>query len=113
MEEVPHSIEAIRVSQHIANYFIEMARRSSHVPESKEEELALQIYDTPPIFSARFEVRGWMHGQPGSWTIGSQSVTLLQCDHYGGELPQPDSCMASFIYISQPNSLHKPMSLNT
>ena len=27
MEEVPHSIEAIRVSQHLANVFIEAARR--------------------------------------------------------------------------------------
>ncbi|KAJ9525419.1 hypothetical protein QJQ45_003191 [Haematococcus lacustris] len=55
MLEVPHSIEAISVSQHLANMFMESARRSSHVPESKEEELALLIYDTCPVFSERFE----------------------------------------------------------
>lgn len=56
MAEVPHSLAAIRVSQHLANVFIDTARRSSHVPESEEEGLALQIYDTCPTFSARFEV---------------------------------------------------------
>ncbi|KXZ56974.1 hypothetical protein GPECTOR_1g88 [Gonium pectorale] len=56
MEEVPHSLDAIRVSQHLSNVFMEHARMSSHKPESKEEELAMQIYSTPPIFSARFEV---------------------------------------------------------
>ncbi|KAL6765833.1 class I glutamine amidotransferase-like protein [Haematococcus lacustris] len=55
MEEVPHSLEAISVSQHLANVFIESARRSSHKPESKEEELALLVYDTCPVFSERFE----------------------------------------------------------
>ncbi|KAG2482320.1 hypothetical protein HYH03_018742 [Edaphochlamys debaryana] len=56
MEEVPHSLDAIRVSQHLSNVFMEAARMSAHAPESKEEELAMQIYSTPPIFSARFEV---------------------------------------------------------
>ncbi|KAG2441123.1 hypothetical protein HXX76_003975 [Chlamydomonas incerta] len=56
MEEVPHSLDAIRVSQHLSNVFLEAARMSSHKPESKEEELAMEIYDTAPIFSARFEV---------------------------------------------------------
>lgn len=56
MEEVPHSLDAIRVSQHLANAFIDTARYSSHKPESLEEELAMLIYSTPPVFSARFEV---------------------------------------------------------
>lgn len=55
MAEVPHSLEAIRVSQHLANQFIETARRSMNKPESHEEDLALQVYDTCPVFSARFE----------------------------------------------------------
>ena len=46
----------------------------SHKPESKEEELAMLIYDTAPIFSARFEVGaagqgltgvGWRRGEGG------------------------------------------------
>ncbi|GIL44397.1 hypothetical protein Vafri_1876 [Volvox africanus] len=56
MDEVPHSLDAIRVSQHLSNVFMEHARQSSHHPESKEEELAMLIYSTAPIFSARFEV---------------------------------------------------------
>lgn len=55
MEEVPHSLDAIRIGQHITNTFMELARQSSHRPESHEEELAMLIYSTPPIFSARFE----------------------------------------------------------
>jgi gamma-glutamyl hydrolase len=31
------------------------ARYSSHKPESPEQELAMLIYSTPPVFSARFE----------------------------------------------------------
>lgn len=57
MPEVPHTLDAIRVSQHLANQFIDMARYNSHTPESPEQELAMLIYSTPPIFSARFEVR--------------------------------------------------------
>lgn len=59
MAEVPHTLDAIRVSQHLANYFIDTARYNSHTPESPEQELAMLIYSTPPIFSARFEV-GWL-----------------------------------------------------
>jgi gamma-glutamyl hydrolase len=59
MVEVPHTLDAIRVSQEYANYFIDTARRSSHKPESPEQELAMLIYSTHVIFSARFEV-GWV-----------------------------------------------------
>ena len=37
MAEVPHTLSALRVSQHLANVFIDTARRSSHVPESPEQ----------------------------------------------------------------------------
>lgn len=56
MEEVPHTLDAVRVSQHLANVFVDTARFSPHKPESHEEELAMLIYSTPPVFSARFEV---------------------------------------------------------
>lgn len=55
MTEVPHALDSIRIAQHLGNNFIERARRSTHHPVSKEEDLAMQIYSTPPIFSARFE----------------------------------------------------------
>lgn len=55
MDEVPHTLDAVRVGQHFANTFMEHARRSSHKPESPEQELADLIYSTPPVFSARFE----------------------------------------------------------
>lgn len=56
MDEVPHTLDAVRVSQHLANYLVDTARQSSHKPESHEEELAMLIYSTPPTFSARFEI---------------------------------------------------------
>ncbi|WIA39229.1 hypothetical protein OEZ86_005353 [Tetradesmus obliquus] len=55
MPEIPHTLDGVRVGQHVANYFIDTARYSSHRPESNEEELAMLIYSTPPVFSARFE----------------------------------------------------------
>lgn len=58
MPETPHSLDAIRISQYMANNFLEVARMSPHTPESHEEELAMLIYSTPPVFSARFEVLG-------------------------------------------------------
>ncbi|MEW5303346.1 MAG: hypothetical protein WDW36_006048 [Sanguina aurantia] len=44
IEEIPHTLEAVSVSQHLANVL------------SKEEELAMLVYSTPVVFSARFEV---------------------------------------------------------
>lgn len=58
MDETPHTLDAIQVSQHLANVFVEAARHSIHRPESHEEELAMEIYSTQLIFSARFEVLG-------------------------------------------------------
>eukprot|EP00201_Polytomella_parva_P003485 CAMPEP_0175075468 /NCGR_PEP_ID=MMETSP0052_2-20121109/22023_1 /TAXON_ID=51329 ORGANISM="Polytomella parva, Strain SAG 63-3" /NCGR_SAMPLE_ID=MMETSP0052_2 /ASSEMBLY_ACC=CAM_ASM_000194 /LENGTH=361 /DNA_ID=CAMNT_0016344169 /DNA_START=117 /DNA_END=1202 /DNA_ORIENTATION=+ len=56
MEEVPHSLDAIRLSQHLANVFMETARRSAHKPASMEEELNMVIYNTKPVFSLKEEV---------------------------------------------------------
>mmetsp|Transcript_28012 Transcript_28012/g.75667 ORF Transcript_28012/g.75667 Transcript_28012/m.75667 type:complete len:381 (+) Transcript_28012:150-1292(+) len=56
LDSVPHSLEAIKVSQSLGSSFIETAKKSSHKPESKEQELELLIYDVCPVFSARFEV---------------------------------------------------------
>ena len=42
--------------QHLANVFVDTARMSPHKPQSHEEEMAMLIYSTPPVFSARFEV---------------------------------------------------------
>ena len=52
-QAIPHSIDAIKVSQHLAHAFIEAARRSTHRPESEEEELEMQIYNVAPVFTAR------------------------------------------------------------
>jgi len=55
LEAVPHNLDAILVSQALANAFIDTARKNTHKVASKEEELAMLIYSTPPVFSARFE----------------------------------------------------------
>jgi gamma-glutamyl hydrolase len=51
--EIPHTLDAIRVSQHTANVFVDVARHSGHTPESHEEELNMLIYSTAPTFVAR------------------------------------------------------------
>lgn len=53
MEAIPHSIESIKLSQHLGHAFIDAARRSSHAPESEEEELEMQIYNVAPVFTAK------------------------------------------------------------
>ena len=45
---------------------------SSHAPASPEEELALLIYSTPPVFSARFEV-GFLHALPGAALLAAHA----------------------------------------
>jgi hypothetical protein len=37
MAEIPHTLDAVLVSQHLANVFVQNARRSSHRPESPEQ----------------------------------------------------------------------------
>ena len=53
LQAIPHSIDSIRVSQHLGHSFIEAARKSSHQAESEEEELEMQIYNLAPVFTAR------------------------------------------------------------
>jgi gamma-glutamyl hydrolase len=50
---IPHTIDAVHVSQHLANVFIHLARQSPHKPESKEQELRDVIYNYAPVFTAR------------------------------------------------------------
>ena len=50
---IPHSHDAISVSQHMANMFVDWARRSAHAPVSKEEELAMLVYNYRAVFTAR------------------------------------------------------------
>lgn len=45
LKAVPHTLDAIRVSQHLANQFIETARKSPHSFASPEEELRDLIYN--------------------------------------------------------------------
>ena len=56
MTEVPHSLDAIRVSQHLANVFVDTARRSSHVFESPEEELNDLLYNYHSWFTLKDSV---------------------------------------------------------
>ena len=50
---IPHTHDAISVSQHMANMFVDYSRQSAHAPVSKEEELAMLIYNTRAVFTAR------------------------------------------------------------
>ena len=54
--QVPHTLEAIKAAQHMANVFVDTARYSAHKPESHEQELDMLIYNTAPTFSAKVRV---------------------------------------------------------
>jgi hypothetical protein len=53
MKEIPHTLEAILVAQHLANVFIETARHSPHSFESPEEELEELIFNYAPYFTLK------------------------------------------------------------
>ena len=53
MTEVPHSLSAIRVSQHLANAFVDTARKSGHDFASPEEELDDLIYNYKQWFTLK------------------------------------------------------------
>ena len=53
LDNIPHSRDAVHVSQHLADVFVDYARQSAHTPESKEEELAMLIYNYEAYFTAR------------------------------------------------------------
>lgn len=44
-EHIPHHPEAIEVTQEVANMFVDLARMNSHVPESRDDEEDLLIYN--------------------------------------------------------------------
>jgi len=52
-ESIPHSAEASQLTQGLANFLVEEARRSSHAPASKDEELDLLMYNYMPSFTGR------------------------------------------------------------
>ncbi|KAG1661191.1 hypothetical protein FOA52_005997 [Chlamydomonas sp. UWO 241] len=56
IEEIPHTLDAVKAAQHLATTFVDAARYSSHKPESHEQELDMLIYSTPVTFSAKDEV---------------------------------------------------------
>lgn len=56
MKEIPHGLDAVRVAQHLANVFVDTARRSSHAPESPEQELDMMIYNWKPWFTLKDSV---------------------------------------------------------
>jgi hypothetical protein len=66
MQEVPHTLDAILVSQHLANVFVEATRRSSHAFESFEEELDDLIYNYKIYFSLKDESMEQSYDGPDS-----------------------------------------------
>lgn len=56
MKVIPHTLDAVAVSQALANAVVDVARRSPHVPESHEEEIAMLIYNYKPYFTLKDSV---------------------------------------------------------
>jgi len=50
---IPHSAEAVAVTQALANNLVGMARHSSHSPNGIDEELDLLIYNHPVTFTGK------------------------------------------------------------
>jgi len=52
-ERVPHSANAVRFSQAVANFLVGEARLSCHAPAGEEAEDAMMIYNYQPLFTGR------------------------------------------------------------
>lgn len=53
IDNIPHSADAIKITQSVANYFISEARKSTHKPASFEEEQDLLIYNYDPVYVSK------------------------------------------------------------
>jgi len=50
---IPHSLEAVQVSQYFSRFFVNEARKSTHHFPSKEAENAVLIYNYNPVFTGK------------------------------------------------------------
>ncbi|KAL3194561.1 hypothetical protein MRX96_046045, partial [Rhipicephalus microplus] len=50
---IPHTDDAVRVSQYLANFFLEEARKNNHSFASAQEELDALIYNYPATFTQK------------------------------------------------------------
>lgn len=53
LDNIPHTADAIKVTQSVANYFISEARKSSHKPASRKELEDFLIYNYDPVFVSK------------------------------------------------------------
>lgn len=53
LDMIPHSEDAIQVTQSVGNYFIAEARMCSHKPTSHKQEEALLIYNYDPVYTSK------------------------------------------------------------
>ena len=57
---IPHSADAVRVTQVTANYLVDRSRYNKHAPYSVEEERRLLIYNYQPTFTEG-QLEGFAH----------------------------------------------------
>ncbi|KAG0558506.1 hypothetical protein KC19_10G033500 [Ceratodon purpureus] len=53
IDNIPHSADAIKVTQSVANYFIAEARKSAHRPASRKQEEDFLIYNYNPVYVSK------------------------------------------------------------
>jgi len=54
--EIPHSLEAVKVSNYFANFFVSESRKSSHNFPTRSDEDASLIYNYSPHFTGKKEI---------------------------------------------------------
>ncbi|CAK9882624.1 unnamed protein product [Sphagnum jensenii] len=65
-DTIPHSVDAVQLTQGVANFFISEARKSQHKPISNDEERELMMYNYKPFYSNKdgngaFEQEYWIN----------------------------------------------------
>ncbi|KFM28592.1 Gamma-glutamyl hydrolase A [Auxenochlorella protothecoides] len=100
MKAIPHSLDAVLVSQHLANVFVDTARRSGHEPESHEEELVMLIYNTKPYFTLKDSVMDRSYDGP-DMTYFFDSKDDAPDNGLRGAEPRGSTSFAGRVYRGQ------------
>jgi GMP synthase-like glutamine amidotransferase len=51
---IPHTWEGVRAGQHLANFFVQEARKNNHVFDNQDDENAAMIYNYQPVDTAQY-----------------------------------------------------------
>ena len=96
-QHIPHSAEAVALTQAIANYLVAQARLSSHRPKDIKGERALIMANYEPTFTAVYEETRLEVARPTARKLGRPGALVA-----AGEPGENDENLFDQIYFVPP-----------